>query len=173
MKTRIFCVMIIGLLLGCSGGDKKNPTTTSSDPPVYNTRGRVLTGVADFNQLLRQQAAKVILVNFYSAACSACRFEAPFLNRLLEEYGDRVSFLALSVDKVETLEEAETFAEALELELTVFLDKDQAIFKTLTQQFYPTTLFYGSDRTEDPLMVNGAIRYLDAKARLEALLAEQ
>lgn len=169
MKSKfVFIVMIAGLL-ACSNDDKKNPTSTTDSG--YNVPvGQVLHGMVDFNELLHRNADEVVLVNFYTAACSACRHEAPFLNRLAEEYVDRVVFLALSVDKVNTLAEAQAFADALGLELPVFLDKDQEIFRNLTQQFYPTNLFYGRDKSEDPMTVNGAITYSDAKARLDHLL---
>jgi thiol-disulfide isomerase/thioredoxin len=55
--------------------------------------------VEEFDQILAG-TEKLVVVDFYAVWCGPCRFIAPVLERLQEEYAGTVEFIKVDVDKL-------------------------------------------------------------------------
>jgi len=167
MDKRIFLIIAVLFMFGCSENGLQNPV---ADTALDINAERELDGLQDYQKIIGTHEIEVLLVNFWSAGCQACRYEAPILNKIYAEYGDRINLIAIDVDPVKTLEQARNYANRLGLLFDVFLDQDRQIFNTMGLRYLPTTLFYARDKSLSPIVVNGALDYSEAKATLDALL---
>ncbi len=166
MKRVQFVIAIASLILwaNCSN---QNPVV---DSEVTTQSKRELNGLSSYQSLIDKHNADVILVNFWAAGCQACRYEAPVLNRIYNEYGNEIVLLAINIDPVKTIEQARDLAKNLGLEFDVYLDKDRKIFDSMGLRFFPTNIFYAKSKSGEPVIVNGALDFAKGKAILDDLL---
>ena len=147
--------------------DRPNRVT---GPNLEIVSERELNGLLAYRELIDKHAQATILVNFWSAGCNACRYEAPVLNRIFADYGSKIVLLAINVDPVRTIADARKYAASLGLQFDVHLDKDRQIFDSMGLRYLPTSFFYGRDKEKAPIVVNGALEYRQAKSVLDELL---
>lgn len=125
----------VGLLLGgCASADVLQPPTsaaryTSGDavteiPVEERSDALVFSGVLETGQAASSAdwAAKVVVANFWYAACGPCRAEAPDLAALDKQFTDDVVFVGVNVrDQPAT---AASFASKFEITYPSFIDAD-------------------------------------------------
>ena len=68
------------------------------DFTVTDTEGNTFT----LSEAMKDHEA--VVINFWATWCKPCAGEFPFLNEAYKEYGDRVAFIALSIEKKDTIE---------------------------------------------------------------------
>lgn len=90
MKRAQFVIAMASLILWANCGNQ-NPVV---DPEAPTQSQRELNGLSSYQSLINEHNADVILVNFWSAGCQACRYEVPVLNQIYHEYGDEIVLLA-------------------------------------------------------------------------------
>jgi len=78
---------------------------------------------------------KVVLVNFWATWCPPCVAEMPSLQRLYDDYNDKVVFMFVAQDKVEKVS---AFIAKKEYTLPVYYSKTEAP-SVLTSKTIPTT----------------------------------
>ncbi|NLY20250.1 MAG: TlpA family protein disulfide reductase [Tissierellia bacterium] len=124
---------------------KENEETTENDEEAEEQ----LQVVPDFElKLLDGTTAnlydykdKIIFLNFWATWCGPCKYEMPDIQKLSEEFGDRVQFLAINAGEDE--ETVKRFMEENEFDFTVALDeKNETPFMV---QGLPTTIILNSN----------------------------
>ena len=166
MRRTQFVIGFASLILWANCGNQ-NPVVDSEAPTQSN---RELNGLSSYQSLIDRHNSDVILVNFWSAGCQACRYEVPVLNQIYNEYRDEVVLLAINIDPVKTIEQARALAQSLGLQFDVYLDKDRKVFDSMGLRFFPTNIFYAKNRSGEPVIVNGALEFAQGKAILDDLL---
>ena len=84
---------------------------------------------------------KIIFLNFWATWCGPCKYEMPDIQKLSEEFGDRVQFLAINAGEDE--DTVKRFMEENEFDFTVALDeKNETPFMV---QGLPTTVILNSN----------------------------
>lgn len=90
---------------------------------------------------------KPVLINFWYAGCAPCRAEAPHLNQLYTEFGEKVTFYGANVrDEKGT---AEAFEKKFKVEYPSFKDSSGKVLLDLSKyvpaQAVPTTLILDAE----------------------------
>jgi protein-disulfide isomerase len=85
-KILIWAVLILGLV-GATWGMAKL-ASSPSDQTVLLTNS-----VSDSDWIKGKRDAKVVLVEYSDFQCPACAAYAPIVNRITEEFGDRIAFV--------------------------------------------------------------------------------
>ena len=106
MKKLILVLLVLGLVLAAGAAaaedtgilGKPFPDFTASD-----TQGNTFT----LSEALKDHEA--VLINLWATWCPPCEREFPDLNEAYEQYGDRVAFIALSIEETDSLEKIEAF----------------------------------------------------------------
>ena len=89
-------------LTGCMGErpirqGEEAPKETAKDFPIDLYRGEEVLGASpiSFKQVLEHE--KPVVLNFWAALCPPCRAEMPDIQKVSEQYEDKVIFLGLDV----------------------------------------------------------------------------
>jgi thioredoxin 1 len=69
---------------------------------TFDSMVKEVQSVEEFDQILAG-TEKLVVVDFYAVWCGPCRFIAPVLERLQEEYAGTVEFIKVDVDKLPDL----------------------------------------------------------------------
>ena len=122
------------------------------------------------SKALSDLKGEVRFVNFWATWCAPCLAEMPAINRLHEDYGDRVAFVMVSVD--DDLERARAYMahEGFGMEVS---SPDMPIPPTLSSGVIPTTVVI--DRAGRMAVHRGGMADYDSRrfrAALDQLLAE-
>jgi thiol-disulfide isomerase/thioredoxin len=107
-----------------------------------------------------------VLVNFWATWCVPCKEEMPDLQRLADEYGERVA--VLGVNKLEALEAIGPFAADLGITFTLVANPEGDIAQRYGAKNLPTTYFINSDGTVGAVHI-GVLTYDEAKAEIKRL----
>ena len=99
---------------------------------------------------LDEFAGKVLLVSFWASWCTPCLQEMPSMRRLAEAMHAK-PFAVIGVNVGEAQRRVQATAKRLEIDFTVLLDKDSAVFKGWGATVLPTA--YVLDRS-------GRVRYI-------------
>lgn len=62
---------------------------------------KVINSTQEFDDLIKQE--KYVLVDFWAAWCAPCRMVAPVIDKVAEEYGEKVIVAKVNVDDNEEL----------------------------------------------------------------------
>ena len=136
------------------------------DCTFYNAAGEPVA--------LSSLLGKPTLVNFWATWCPFCLEEFPELQKVFEDYGDRVNFVMVNdTDGVrETVETASSFLAETGYTFPVYFDRDSSAVSTYAVYNFPTTLFLAPDGALK-FRYAGAMTYEMVAAQLDALLVQK
>ena len=126
MKKIAFISLMLVLIL-CIGTAAAEETDSGilgkpfPDFTVTDTEGNTFT----LSEALKDHEA--VLINFWATWCSPCKNEFPLMNKVYQEYRDKVAFIALSKEKKDTLEKIGAFRQEQGLEFPMGRDEDQKL----------------------------------------------
>ncbi|MCA9633563.1 MAG: TlpA family protein disulfide reductase [Myxococcales bacterium] len=110
---------------------------------------------------------KPVLLDFWASWCGPCRMQAPIVDQIAREYGDRLH--VVGVDTGDALEPAQVFAKSAKLSYPSVFDPDGATAKGYGVSTLPTLVLIDKDGTVR--MVRSSVMQRDAlKAAIEPLL---
>ncbi|MEE9444636.1 MAG: TlpA disulfide reductase family protein [Cocleimonas sp.] len=73
---------------------------------------------------LKDEAGKVVLVQFWATYCTPCRVEMPSMNNLIKKLeAEKVPFKIIAVNMGETKEEVQKFVDEVKPEFTILMDE--------------------------------------------------
>lgn len=117
---------------------------------------------------------KPVVLNFWATWCPFCIEEMADFDKLIGEYGDKVSFIMLDAldGKRETVEKVNTFLEEQKFEhLTPYLDKYLEGISVFGVSSFPTTVFIDKDGNMFTAVI-GKTSYKTVKEILDKELGE-
>ena len=159
MKKVILILLALTLFLAVSASAEEGSPLLGKPFPdftVTDTDGNTLT----LSESLKDHEA--VLINFWATWCGPCRNEFPAINRVYEEYKDRVAFIALSKEPKDTNEIIASFRQENGLTLPMGRDEDHKLYDYVETNNVPVTVIVdrfgntgflriGSFRTADDL----------------------
>lgn len=114
----------------------------AAPPLVYTADGGVKRPLVDIKGKpvrLEDFRGKVVFINFWASWCGPCRREMPEIQRLNEEYADRVKVLAVNATAQDDETKARQFVRQLSLTLDVPLDRTGEVTDAYRVIFFPST----------------------------------
>lgn len=127
------------------------------------------------SQKLSDLKGKIVLLNFWFAACKPCEVEIPSLNQLLEDYGEKgVVVLAAGLDNEE---KTKAFAEKKGVKFPIAPDARNVVDKYEVMT-YPTTFLIDAEGVIREVFMGASdfdatYTYSEIKPHLEKLLAKE
>ena len=76
--------------------DPNNKKTMAENSGIINVKG-----VEEFTQIIENNKDKLIIADFWAPWCGPCRMLAPTLEKLAEEYTDKIVIIKANVDEME------------------------------------------------------------------------
>ncbi len=139
MKKLMIVLASLFLLFGCMGSEKKEaaPAAAGSESAIQvKTKGFV-------EELKKEHAGKVLLVNFFASWCPPCRGETPDFVAAYEKYKDsNFVIVGISVDKA--LKDVEGYQKEFNVTYPLYhSDNDLAMEMNIST--IPTTFIYKPD----------------------------
>ncbi len=130
----------------------------------------------DENTFTLSEALKdheAVLINFWATWCGPCRNEFPAINKVYEEYKDRVAFIALSKEPKDSNEKISSFRQENGLTLPMGRDEDHKVYDYTEAKNIPVTVIV--DRFGNAVFLRiGSFRTADDLRRtLDAFLGDQ
>ena len=118
MKKKILyliCIMLLTAVSVCAE-DSVLPSFKLDD---INGKPRTLESI-------RGDSSNPVIVNFWATWCSPCKKEMPELQNLLKKFGkDKLSIIAISVDKPEKISGAKSYVKSKKFEFTFLFDPNK------------------------------------------------
>jgi peroxiredoxin len=125
MKKIVIISLLLALVLciGTAAAEETNSILGKPFPDftVTDTDGNSFS----LSETLKDREA--VLINFWATWCSPCKNEFPLMNKVYQEYKDKVAFIALSKEKKDTLEKIGAFRQEQGLEFPMGRDEDQKL----------------------------------------------
>lgn len=110
---------------------------------------------------------QTVLLNFWFTECSPCRVEMPEFERAWQEYGDE-GFVILAVNREESADDIQPFAEELGLSFPLLLDEDGDINYEYGVLGYPSTFILDKEGVIQFRAFNAL-----TESQIQELIAEQ
>jgi peroxiredoxin len=130
----------------------------------------------DGNTFTLSEALKdheAVLINFWATWCGPCRNEFPAINKVYEEYKDKVAFIALSIEPKDSNEVISSFREENGLTLPMGRDEDRKLYLTTETINIPVTVIVDRFGNVGFFQI-GSFRAADEVSRtLDAFLGDQ
>ena len=159
MKKVLLILLALTLFFAVSASaEDESPLLGKPFPDftVTDTDGNTLT----LSEALKDHEA--VLINFWATWCGPCRNEFPAINKVYEEYKDRVAFIALSKEPKDSNEIIASFRQENGLTLPMGRDEDHKLYDYAETKNVPVTVIVdrfgnvgfvriGSFRTADDL----------------------
>ena len=170
MKKVLLILLALALFLAVSASaEEESPLLGKPFPDftVTDTDGKTFT----LSEALKDHEA--VLTNFWASWCGPCRNEFPAINKVYEEYKDRVAFIALSKEPKDTNEIISSFRQENGLTLPMGRDEDCKLYNTAGTNSVPVTVIV--DRFGNVVFFQiGSFRTADELSRtLDAFLGDQ
>ncbi|MES4887378.1 TlpA disulfide reductase family protein [Streptomyces sp. NPDC096012] len=183
LRRGVVCaVLAAGLLAGCGTGSGKPAGKLQDGALVFSAGERQkMPELAGPNPLggrasLAEARGKVVVLNAWASWCGPCRAEAPSLERVQKDWGDRgVQVVGLGADS--SSRAARAFIEQYKLSYPTLLDEGgrQALRiprGTVSQTGYPYTVFLDR-RGRVAASVSGEVSEDQVRHLVKRLLAEK
>jgi thiol-disulfide isomerase/thioredoxin len=135
-------IVLISLFFGLS--PLSSPAGELSEVPVALPLELNLPDLSAQQRNLDEFDGKVLLVNFWASWCRPCIEEIPSIQRLAEAMQDS-AFAVIGVNVGEAQRRVQATTKRLEIDFTVLLDKESAVFNGWGATVLPTT--YVLDRS--------------------------
>ena len=101
---------------------------------------------------------KLIFVNFWASWCGPCELEAPDLQKLHENYGDKISMYGVNSTKFDKERAARQFVEDQGFTFPILMDRPGDVTSLYKVNTFPTSFLIDSDGVIRE-RVNGVITY--------------
>ena len=137
MMKKITGILLILILLLCFGAAAADAAILGNPFPDFtatDTEGNTFT----LSEALKDHEA--VLINLWATWCPPCRMEFPHLNKVYEQYGDRVAFIVLSVEENDTMEVIRQFRRKQGLTLPMGRDEGSGLFAYMRGNAIPVTV---------------------------------
>ncbi|MFZ2555689.1 MAG: TlpA disulfide reductase family protein [Minisyncoccia bacterium] len=111
----------------------------------------------------------LLLVHVWASWCPYCKEELQNLARLKEIHGDDISIIA--VNRAESLAEAKTFTDLLQLpdSISLLLDPEDAFYKDIGGYAMPETIFI-NEKGEIIFHQRGPMKFSEVTERIKLML---
>ncbi|MBD2844798.1 TlpA family protein disulfide reductase [Paenibacillus sp. IB182496] len=86
------------------------------------------------------ETGKLTLINFWASWCQPCYNEAPDLQQLHAQYGDRVQVIGVNATSLDKERYAREFVDELNLTYTILMDREGEVTKLYNINAYPLNL---------------------------------
>ena len=118
---------------------------------------------------LRDFSGKPMVVNSWAAWCPFCKDELDDFAKLREEFGDRITVIA--VDRAEPLETAKGFTDSTGVtdRFTFLLDSNDSFYKSIGGFSMPETVFVDAEGNVR-VHKRGPMRFEEMKEKVESIL---
>ena len=181
MAVLIVCALLTGCGASASEDSDDSTQTSGKDSRVYVAlkEGDAMRDfTAEVNDgssfTLSDHEGEVILLNFWATWCGPCVEEMPAFQKLYEEYGDKISILA--VDVSEDKETVDSFLADKDYTFPIAYDEDGSVSNKYPTEGIPYTLVIGKDGTVKNIFVGakGADeQYKKYRSALKEAFSEQ
>ena len=170
MKKVLLTLLALTLFLAFSASaEEESPLLGKPFPDftVTDIDGNTFT----LSEKLKDHEA--VLINFWATWCVPCRNEFPAINKVYEEYKDRVAFIALSKEPKDTNEKISSFRQENGLTLPMGRDEGRKLYDYTETKNIPVTVIV--DRFGNAVFFQiGSFRTADDLRRtLDAFLGDQ
>ena len=170
MKKVILILLALTLFFAVSASAEDGSSLLGNPFPdftVTDTAGNAFT----LSEELKDHEA--VLINFWATWCGPCRNEFPAINKVYEEYKDKVAFIALSIEPKDSNEVISSFREENGLTLPMGRDEDRKLYLTTETKNIPVTVIV--DRFSNVVFLQiGSFRTADDLRRtLDTFLGDQ
>ena len=170
MKKVILILLALTLFLAVSASAEDESSLLGKPFPDFTIKdceGNTFT----LSEALKDHEA--VLINFWATWCGPCRSEFPAINKVYEEYKDKVAFIALSIEPGDKNEVISSFRQTNGLSLPMGRDKDHKLYDTAKTTSIPVTIII--DRFGNVVFFQiGCFRTADDLIRtLDAFLGDQ
>jgi thiol-disulfide isomerase/thioredoxin len=156
MVTIFSAILIVALAAGCNAdgtADKNNSGAENQAASAQGT-GEIAVGVAapDITltaadgstvSLASLHKDKPVYVNFWATWCPPCVKEMPDINAMHAKYGDKINFVAVSVD--EQFSDAQSFMANRQFTVPLYTGDLKQIFTAYHIEGIPVSLLIGKD----------------------------
>lgn len=139
MLVLLTCLVMVLLAL-CIGGASAEGSDAAflgkpfPDFTAADTEGNTFT----LSEALKNHEA--VLINFWATWCGPCLWEFPFLTETYEKYGDRVAFIALSVENNDTARKIAAYKKENGISFPMGRDEGGELFSYIQSDGIPTTV---------------------------------
>ena len=170
MKKVILILLALTLFLAVSASAEEESQLLGKPFPDFT-----VTDI-DGNTFTLSEALKdheAVLINFWATWCGPCRNEFPAINKVYEEYKDKVAFIALSTEPKDSNEKISSFRQENGLTLPMGRDEGRELYGTTKMKNIPVTVIV--DRFGNAVFSQaGSFRTADELSRtLDAFLGDQ
>jgi peroxiredoxin len=151
-------------------GAKKEPAAAREEAPKVNylAPSFQLQALDGTTYQVGGPRDKPLVVNFWATWCTPCQKEAPDLERLYEQYQDRVDFYGVNLTQSDKPADVQKFVSAHKLTFPILLDKDGAVAEKYKFVFIPTSFLI--DRTGTVREVVNVLTPAEWEKKLNSLL---
>ncbi|WP_054024173.1 TlpA family protein disulfide reductase [Bacillus sp. FJAT-28004] len=109
---------------------------------------------------------KLTFVNFWASWCGPCELEAPDLQRLHEQYGEKISLVGVNATKFDKERAAREFVKEYEFTFPILMDRVGDVTKQYKVDTFPTTFLIDSEGVIRE-RINGVIPYAEWERMIE------
>ena len=170
MKKVLLILLALALFLAVSASaEEESPLLGKPFPDftVTDTDGNTLT----LSEALKDHEA--VLINFWATWCGPCRNEFPAINKVYEEYKDRVAFIALSKEPKDSNEIIASFRQENGLTLPMGRDEDGKLYSYAETKNVPVTVVIDRFGNTGFLRIGSFRTADDLRRTLDAFLGDQ
>ena len=155
MTRRPFAALALVVLLGCSSGVAKGPTTV------------LLRATDGTNTTLASLEGTPLVVNLWYSTCQPCKREMPAIETTFQKYSDRVRFIG--VNTLDSVDTTASFARELGVTYELARDPDGNLTSAAGVANFPMTFFVSADGTVIR-QISGEMRADDLESAIAELL---
>ncbi|RIX54077.1 TlpA family protein disulfide reductase [Paenibacillus nanensis] len=112
---------------------------------------------------------KLTFVNFWASWCGPCELEAPDLQKLHENYGDRMTLLGVNATKFDKERAARQFVEEHGFTFPILMDRPGDVTELYKVNTFPTSFLIDSEGVIRE-RINGVITYEEWERILDKYL---